>query len=116
MKSIDFNMNTCKPQMTYYNPIDLNRYGVVGLCPKMLYKTSSNLHLVKNKSKQCNFNQSNYKQKIDYRNNINACKTTDKLYKQIGFYDIPCLPSAYNKPEYYDLNRAMLYFFESHNN
>ena len=117
-KPIDTIDVTCHSKMNYYNPIDLTKYGTAGVCPKMLYKTESTIPetITKENIKvnPCKLDEGLYKESVNSRDPKYSCHTLNKTYERKGYSDIPCLKSAYNNPDYYDLNRSLIYFHLSH--
>jgi hypothetical protein len=117
-KTIDTINVTCHSKMNYYNPIDLTKYGTIGVCPHMLYKTYSVIpkHINKEniKTNPCKLDEGLYKQSIHYKHPVYSCHSLKKIHKRKGYSDIPCLKTAYNNTNYYDLNRSLIYFHESH--
>ena len=89
------------------------------ICPKNIYKPINKyINKINDNSinnNPCKLNQGFYTENINYRNKVLSCYT-NSTNKRYGYYDLPCHKSAYKNTNYYDLNKNLIQFHESHNN
>ena len=118
-KSLDFINYNCYTNMKYNNSLDLSKYGTSGICPNNIYKKNKEyIYLINkfsNKNNPCKLDHGKYIQETNYRNKLLSCHTYDNN-KRYGYYDLPCLKSTYKNTNYYNLNKNLFHFYESHNN
>ena len=107
----DLNIQKCYG-LNHYDMIDRTKYGTHGICPKKLYDAKPVIYRLKpeiEKKHSCMIDQQNFQSLKASKNDISQC-LTKTTHKRLGYHDTPCLKSAYRNKEYYNVDRAMIYF------
>ena len=107
----NLNIQKCNG-LNHYDVIDRTKYGTYGILPKKLYDAKPTIYKLKpeiEKKHACMIDQQDFQSLKGSKNDISQC-LTDTTHKRLGYHDIPCLKSAYRNKEYYNVDRAMIYF------
>ena len=111
-KQLDHVILPCDTKMNYYNSLDLSKYGTSGVCPQQLYNSKTILPpTIKEsviKKNPCKLNEGLHTENINYRNKKYSCYSLDKKHSGYGYYDLPCLKTAYRNKDYYNLKRKVI--------
>ena len=111
-ESVDnLNIQKCNG-LNHYDMIDRTKYGTHGICPQKLYSAKPTLYKLNpeiEKKHSCMIDQQDFKSMKGSKDDNSNC-LNDRTFKRRGYFDSPCVKSAYRNKEYYNLDRGLIYF------